>query len=154
MRKQFLLIFITALSSFYSFAQSNKPVYDSVLAKKLGADDYGMKQYVLAFLKADPNKSIDSASRTQLIQKHLKNIGLLAEEGKLVVAGPFLDKGDLAGIFIFNVTTIEEAKALTATDPAVKAGLFEIELRPWYGSAALMQVTNVHPTLQKKSITD
>jgi len=154
MRKQFLLLLVTALSSFYSFAQNNKPVYDSALAKKLGADDYGMKQYVMAFLKTGPNKNVDSASRIQLIQGHLKNIGRLANEGKLVIAGPFLDKGNLAGIFIFNVTTIEEARALTATDPAVKAGLFEIELHPWYGSAALMQVSSVHPTVQKKSITD
>lgn len=154
MRKQFLLLLITALSSIYVSAQNNKPVYDSVLAKKLGADDYGMKLYVMAFLKRGTNKNVDSASRAQLIQGHLKNIGRLAKEGKLVVAGPFLDKSDLAGVFVFNVTTIEEAKTLTASDPAVKAGLFEIELHPWYGSAALMQVISIHSTLQKKNITD
>ena len=150
----FLLLLITALSSIYVSAQNNKPVYDSVLAKKLGADDYGMKLYVMAFLKRGTNKNVDSASRAQLIQGHLKNIGRLAKEGKLVVAGPFLDKSDLAGVFVFNVTTIEEAKTLTASDPAVKAGLFEIELHPWYGSAALMQVISIHSTLQKKNITD
>ncbi|MGN6400353.1 MAG: YciI family protein [Flavisolibacter sp.] len=154
MRKQFLLLLITALSSIYISAQNNKPLYDSVLAKKLGADDYGMKLYVMAFLKRGTNKNVDSASRAQLIQGHLKNIGRLAKEGKLVVAGPFLDKSDLAGVFVFNVTTIEEAKTLTASDPAVKAGLFEIELHPWYGSAALMQVIGIHSTLQKKNITD
>lgn len=154
MRKQFLLLLITALSSIYVSAQNNKPVYDSVLAKKLGADDYGMKLYVMAFLKRVTNKNVDSASRAQLIQGHLKNIGRLAREGKLVVAGPFLDKSDLAGVFVFNVTNIEEAKTLTASDPAVKAGLFEIELHPWYGSAALMQVISIHSTLQKKNITD
>lgn len=154
MRKQFLLLLITALSSIYISAQNNKPLYDSVLAKKLGADDYGMKLYIMAFLKRGTNKNVDSANRAQLIQGHLKNIGRLAKEGKLVVAGPFLDKSDLAGVFVFNVTTIEEAKTLTASDPAVKAGLFEIELHPWYGSAALMQVIGIHSTLQKKNITD
>jgi hypothetical protein len=29
-----------------------------------------------------------------------------------------------------------------------------MELHPWYGSAALMQVVEVHGTLQKVSITD
>ncbi|MGN6164593.1 MAG: YciI family protein [Flavisolibacter sp.] len=154
MRKQFLLLLITALSSFYVSAQNTKPVYDSVLAKKLGADNYGMKQYVMVFLKTGPNKNIDSAGKIQLLQDHLKNIGRLANEGKLVMAGPFLDGGNLAGIFIFNVTTIEEAKALTATDPAIKAGMFEIELHPWYGSAALMQVVGIHATVQRQSITD
>ena len=51
---------------------------------------------------------------------HLKNITRLAKEGKPVVAGSFLDDGDIRGIYIFDVETIEEAKALTETDPAIK----------------------------------
>jgi uncharacterized protein len=147
-----LLLLASLLFALAAFSQE-KTGYDSVLAKKWGADEYGMKQYVLAFLKKG-SKTVDSSQRNQLLQGHLKNIGRLAKEGKLLLAGPFLDKGDLAGIFIFNVTTIEEAKNLVATDPAVKAGLFSIELHPWYGSAALMEVGNLHRNVQKNSITD
>jgi uncharacterized protein YciI len=154
MRPFSVLLTAALLFSISGFAQDTKPAYDSVLAKKLGADDYGMKQYVMAFLKKGHNKGIDSAQRSQLIQAHLKNIGRMAKEGKLAVAGPFLDNTDLAGVYIFNVTTIEEAKALTAADPAVKAGVFDIELHPWYGSAMLMQVASQHASVQKKSITD
>jgi uncharacterized protein len=150
MRPLFLLSAL--LLTLASFSQ-DKTGYDSVLAKKWGADQYGMKQYVMAFLKKG-TKTVDSSERSQLIQGHLKNIGRLAKEGKLLLAGPFLDKGDLAGIFIFNVTTIEEARNLVATDPAVKAGLFDMELHPWYGSAALMEVGNLHRKAQKISITD
>jgi uncharacterized protein len=146
------LLLASLLFALAAFSQE-KTGYDSVLAKKWGADEYGMKQYVLAFLKKG-SKAVDSSQRNQLLQGHLKNIGRLAKEGKLLLAGPFLDKGDLAGIFIFNVTTIEEAKNLVATDPAVKAGLFAIELHPWYGSAALMEVGNLHRSVQKTSITD
>jgi hypothetical protein len=49
---------------------------------------------------------------------------------------------------------VEEAKELTLTDPAVKAGAFEIELHPWYGSAALIEAAALHKKIQKKSITD
>ena len=150
MRSLFLLSAL--LLTLTSFSQ-DKTGYDSVLAKKWGADQYGMKQYVMAFLKKG-TKTVDSSERSQLIQGHLKNIGRLAKEGKLLLAGPILDKGDLAGIFIFNVTTIEEARNLVATDPAVKAGLFDMELHPWYGSAALMEVGNLHRKAQKISITD
>ena len=143
---------IALLFTLTTFSQ-HQTGYDSVLAKKWGADEYGMKQYVLAFLKKG-SKTVGSSQRNELLQGHLKNIGRLAKEGKLLLAGPFLDKGDLAGIFIFNVTTIEEAKNLVATDPAVKAGLFAIELHPWYGSAALMEVGNLHRSVQKTSITD
>ena len=147
-----VLLLIALLFTLTTFSQ-HQTGYDSVLAKKWGADEYGMKQYVLAFLKKG-SKTVDSSQRNELLQGHLKNIGRLAKEGKLLLAGPFLDKGDLAGIFIFNVTTIEEAKNLVATDPAVKAGLFAIELHPWYGSAALMEVGNLHRSVQKTSITD
>ena len=131
---------------------NEKPVFDSALAKKLGADDYGMKRYVMAFLKEGENKSLDSAASAALQVAHLKNIIRLADEGKLIVAGPFLDNKQVRGIFIFNVSTIEEAKQLTATDPAIKAGVLEMELRPWYGSAALIEATQMHKSIQRKSI--
>lgn len=131
-----------------------KPVYDAALAKKLGADEYGMKRYVMAFLKKGPNRITDSVVAMKLQMAHLKNIGRLAKEGKLIVAGPFLDDQDIRGIFIFNVETIEEAKKLTETDPAIQAGALIMELHPFYCSAALMEVVPIHKTIQAKSITD
>jgi uncharacterized protein len=128
--------------------------YDSVLAKKLGADQYGMKHYVMAFLKTGPNQITDLLKRTEMQKAHLKNIIRLANEGKLVVAGPFLDDQPVEGIFIFNVETIEEAKALTNTDPAIQSGELIMELRPWYGSAALIEITALHQKIQKKSVVD
>src|SRR5688500_6713262 len=97
--------------------------------------------------KSRPNqKHVDTEE--QAIQKaHMDNIHRMADEGKLILAGPFMDKGELRGIYIFNVTTLEEAQKLTETDPAVKAGRLIMELHPWYGSAALMQVNATHKTL-------
>ena len=126
--------------------------YDSTLAAKLGADDYGMRKYVMAFLKAGPNQDQDSATASQLQRAHLENIFRLADEGKLALAGPFLDRGELRGVYVFNVSTIEEAQALTETDPAIKAGRLVMELHPWYGSAATMMVNDWHKKVQKKKI--
>ncbi|MEN0056315.1 MAG: YciI family protein [Mucilaginibacter sp.] len=156
MKKLILLAVIIAfgMNCFAQNNQTTKPVYDAALAKKLGADQYGMKKYVMAFLKKGPNRLQDSAARMQLQMAHLKNITRLAEEGKLVVAGPFMDDQEIRGIFIFNVETLEEAKKLTETDPAVKAGSLVMELHPFYCSAALMEVNSIHNKLQSKSITD
>lgn len=132
--------------------ESSEMTYDSILAAKLGADDYGMKKYVMAFLKAGPNQDQDSATAAQLQRAHMDNIFRMADEGKLAVAGPFLDGGELRGVYVFNVTTIEEAKALTETDPAIKAGRLVMELHPWYGSAATMMINDWHKKLQKKKI--
>ncbi len=126
--------------------------FDSTLAKKLGADKYGMHRYVMAFLKVGPNRSQDSTLAAQLQRAHLDNITRLAEAGKLVLAGPFLDNGDLRGIYIFDVPTIEEAIELTQTDPAIKAGRLIMEMHPWYGSAAIIQINEIHNRLSQEDI--
>lgn len=133
---------------------STEVQYDSILAKKYGADDYGMKKYVMAFLKKGPNRDLPKEEADALQMQHMEHIGKMAEEGKLVAAGPFLGDGDLRGIYVFNVNSIEEAKALTSADPAIIAGSLEMELMEWYSSAALMGINEVHNTLSKKPITE
>ena len=83
----------------------------------------------------------------------MNNIQRMANEGKLCVAGPFLEKGEIRGIYIFNVTTIEEARKLTETDPLIKSGGLIMELHQWYGSAALQQINTIHSTITKTSFS-
>jgi uncharacterized protein YciI len=127
---------------------STKSVYDEALARRLGGEN-GLKKYVMAFLKAGPNRSGDSTTRAQLQKAHMDNIQRMADEGKLMVAGPFLDNQPLRGIYIFNVETLEEAKALTETDPAVKAGSLVMELHPWMASATLQEIPRLHKSIVK-----
>jgi uncharacterized protein YciI len=108
-----------------------------------------MKVYVMAFLKKGPNRNQDSGEAARLQAAHMANIQRMAEEGTLVLAGPFMDDGDLRGIYVFNVPTVEDARKLTETDPAVKSGRLAMELHPWYGSAALMEVTRIHRTIRE-----
>jgi len=129
-------------------------IYDSTNAQKYGADEYGMKKYVMAFLKRGSNRSLDADSSNALQMGHMENISRMAEEGKLVLAGPFFGDQDLRGIYIFNVATIEEAEALTNSDPAIQAGVLEMELMEWYGSAALMAVNDIHNSLSKREIIE
>lgn len=124
--------------------------YDAALATTLGADENGMKTYVMAFLKAGPNRNRPREEAQKLQAAHRANIDRLAAEGKLVLAGPFADDGVLRGIYIFNVKTVAEAEALTNTDPAIQAGQLVMELHPWYGTAALMMVNEVHARIEKK----
>ncbi len=145
------------LLSFISFAQKKYPprkphsIYDSTLAKKLKADDYGMRKYIMCFLKTGLNKTLTLDSLNKSQSAHFNYIKQLIAQGKLVVEGSFLDDTALEGIFIFNVQTVEEAKVLADADPAVKAGALIMELHPWYGSAALIEVPTTQKKIQKKS---
>lgn len=146
MNYKYLLIIIFTVH--VSFGQTvvkdttiSNPNYDSVLAEKLGADDYGMKSYFLVILKTGTNTTADDAMISKSFRGHMDNINKLVESGQLIVAGP-LGKNDnqYRGIFILNnIKTMEEADALLQTDLAIKNGLLAYELYPWYGSAALSE---------------
>jgi uncharacterized protein YciI len=134
-------------------AENIEPMkFNPELAKALGADEYGMKSYVMAFLKRGPNRERSEAEADSLQRAHLDNIKRMAADGKLVVAGPFLDNSEIRGIYIFNVETIEEAKALSETDPAIQAGSLILELKPWYGPAGLQKLMEIQATISEKSI--
>jgi uncharacterized protein YciI len=86
------------------------------------------------FLKKEPNRKDgdDKDPKIQDLQKaHLANINRLAEEKKLVMAGPFGDNGELRGVFVFRVGSMKEAQELATTDPMIKIDRLRIELHPW-----------------------
>ena len=92
-------------------------------------------------------------SASKVITKNFKGEEILRQT--IINNTPFYgNDDDLKGIYIFNVETIEEAEALTNSDPAIKAGSLRMELKKWYGSAALLEVNQIHKTLTKKSIAE
>jgi uncharacterized protein YciI len=130
-----------------------KAAFDQALATKVGADDYGMRNYVLVILKTGPTRVPDGAERTEMFRGHLANINRLSAAGKMAVAGPFSGEmpGGWRGLFVLAVADVEEAKQLVATDPVIVKGEMVAEYHKWYGSAALMLVPDAHPTVAKKS---
>lgn len=131
---------------------SGPPQFDAALAEEFGADDYGMKSYVMTVLKTGPANITDADERNTIFRGHFANMKKLAEEKKLVLAGPFVDDKEKRGLYIFNVETIEEARELVKTDPAVEAGIFVPEFTKYYGSAALMGVNETHLKIQKTAV--
>lgn len=133
-------------------ARSDKPAFDAELAKKTGADDNGMRRYVLVILKTGPTRVPDGDARKAMFAGHMANIQRLSKEGKLALAGPFMgDTGGWRGLFVLAVDDIEQAKALVATDPVIINGEMVAEYHHWYGSAATMLVGGLHETLAKQS---
>lgn len=148
------ILIMLILSMYCGSANAQPAKFDPELAQRLGADEHGMKTYVFAVLKTGKTRIEDPKEANKLQNEHLKNIIRLSEEDKLVLAGPFVNGGDQRGVYVFDVRTIDEAKKLVETDPAIKAGLFEFDLRLWYASAALREVSGIHMKIQKKSIIE
>lgn len=152
-----LKVFITLsiLLTTLSFAQEKKKEkvkFNQELATSLGADQYGMKAYTIVMLTTG-TKIDDKAKMGALMKGHMANIGKLADEGKIIAAGPFLEKNkeNYRGMFIFNTKSKEEAEQWVKTDPAVQAGVFSYEIFPWYGSAALPLYLKHHEEISKEN---
>lgn len=87
------------------------------------------KTYSIVFLnKKLDAEPIDKETQTKLFEGHMANINRLAQEGKLLTAGPFDGGG---GIFILNTTSLSEAEAWISTDPAVQANRWNTEILPF-----------------------
>jgi uncharacterized protein YciI len=112
--------------------------------------EWAMRTYILALLFRGANRPADPARVEELFRGHMANSARMYEAGKLLIAGPLLDKDDLRGIWIFDSESIDEVKALVAGDPAVAEGMFRVEYHPWYSAKGITikrpDVTDMPPT--------
>ena len=102
------------------------------------APKYEMANYIVGFLVRPPGAPAKTPEESKRIQEgHMSHIRKMADSGKLIVAGPFTDDGDLRGMLIFKDVTIEEARKMVDGDPAVQAGRLAVRLHPWFAGKGL-----------------
>ncbi len=98
------------------------------------------QKFTFVFLNKKPDAEVITPEQSKKIMEgHMANINRLAQEGKLISAGPFEGGG---GIFILNTTSVDEAKAWLDTDPGVQAKRWNIEIfayTPRIGSACAVK---------------
>ncbi len=129
----------------------NAQTFNKKLADSLGADEYGMRYYVLAILKTGPNKTDDKEKLNALFKGHMDNIDKMAKGGRLVVAGPMRkNANEYRGIFILNVKTIADAEKLLRDDPVIRERIMTADFYEWYGSAALPKYLPFHEDIRQK----
>ncbi len=126
-----LFAFVLAIIVAFSITPCLSQTQDTTTNISKDEPQYEMKTYYLVLLYRGPNRSQDSVTVQKLQEGHMANIKRLAAEGKLVIAGPFLDDTDLRGIFIFTADSLEEVQQLCDTDPAIQAGRLRAEIHPW-----------------------
>ena len=139
-----------ACSRAQQLPEAPKPAYDPALAKAIGADERGMRSYVLVVLKTGPNRVPAGPERDEMFKGHFANMKRLSVEGKLVLAGPFDGVDGWRGLFIFASNDIEETRQLVSTDPVVAKGEMVGEFHKYYGTAALMLVRDLYEKVAQK----
>jgi uncharacterized protein YciI len=126
--------------------KTTKELKEELIAKGYQVFDYVdektkdttlMQQYFIAFLKSGPNSSQSEEEASKLQAAHLAHLGKMYELGYADISGPFGDDGEIRGITIYNVATLEMADSLANADPMVKAGRLVIELHPWWAGKGL-----------------
>lgn len=145
MRKLLMLAMLGA-------ALSLQPVraQDVELAKSLGANENGMRSYVLVLLRTGPTRVPDGPQRDAMFKGHFANMERLGKEKKLVMAGPLDGVDGLRGLLVFATADLDEAKALVATDPVIINGEMVAECHKFFSSAALMALGDIHERIRKK----
>lgn len=94
----------------------------------------GMTRYVFGFLKSFPNrKNLPEEELNRIQAGHLAHLTKLAGQQVLVAAGPVANGGDIRGIVILKVDSVERAIELEKDDPAVTNQRLVMEFRPWMG---------------------
>ena len=88
----------------------------------------------MCFLHRADRSAFSEEELAEIQSGHLAYLNKLSEEKKICLAGPFGDDEDLRGIVLYRIPEIEEARKLASEDPAVKAGILTVELRPWWGA--------------------
>lgn len=125
--------------------------YDAALARSVGADEHGMRRYVLVILRSGPTPVPAGAQRDEMFRGHFANMKRLSDEGKLVLAGPLGGDDGARGIFVLAVPDVAQARELVATDPVVIQGEMVAEYHPYFGSAALMLIPGLHEKVARKA---
>ena len=101
------------------------------MAQSAAALPPGMKQYWFVMLQKGPKRDQPAAEAQRLQEGHMANMERYAKEGKLHIAGPFMDDGDWRGIFILDVPNRDDAERMCKDDPAVQAGRLACDIHPW-----------------------
>jgi uncharacterized protein len=97
-----------------------------------------MTHYVLGLFRRAPGRLPVPEDEAERIQEgHLAHLRRLRESGDLIASGPFEEDADLRGVLLFSTASVDRARKLTNSDPALTNGRLVLDLYTWYAPAGL-----------------
>ncbi|MEM9082928.1 MAG: YciI family protein [Planctomycetota bacterium] len=109
--------------------------------------------YTFVLLKTGPKSGTYSQEESQdIFHGHMANMQRLADEGTLIIAGPFFGATDQnwRGLLVFDEPDLDRATSHVSTDPGIKAGVFIAEVVPMNASPMLREALRLEQELQAK----
>jgi len=94
-----------------------------------------LQRFQLVLLRRpDGAPEYDDKTLARIQREHVGFYASMREAGHVVTNGPVLDQPDarLRGIAIFTAGSVDRARELANTDPAVQAGRLEVEAMTWW----------------------
>lgn len=111
--------------------------------------------YTLVLLKTGPKSGqLSPSENQQAFQGHFANMARLADEHKLVLAGPFgAQRHDDAvrGLFVLDTGQRSEAIAWASSDPTTQAGVFTLEYHDFATDAPLVAALDRDLAMRKQA---
>lgn len=86
-----------------------------------------LRSYFLAF-KVTP--AVPKEMSTEIFERHQAYIRQQIEKKVYQLVGPVTDGGRIRGVTILTASSAAEAKRIVAADPAVQAGVLDVEIHP------------------------
>jgi uncharacterized protein YciI len=86
-----------------------------------------LRSYFIVF-KVTP--ALPKPMSSEIFAKHQAYIREQTEKKVYQLVGPVTDGGRIRGITILSAASAEEAKTIVGADPAVRAGVLDIEVHP------------------------
>jgi len=115
------------------------------------------RAYVFVYLILNEPERFTRADMGEAMQGHFDNMAKLADEEKLLIAGPLAEpriSPQHRGIFVLNAETIEEGRKIASTDPAVRAGIFKMEMYTFTTDAPLLRLPQLERDAEAARLAD
>lgn len=115
-----------------------------------------MQDYTFVFIRTGPAKDLTPEQSKEAFAGHFANMKRLADEGELLVAGPFGEPRapENRGIFVIDEAEVDKGLALAQTDPAVRAGVFVLAAYRFSTDLPLRDLPRMEKEDEEKRLAD
>ena len=116
-----------------------------------------MRTFTFVYILTGPATELDPKTQQEAFAGHFSNMTRMAEEGDLLVAGPYgpmKSDPNLRGLWIFTTDSTDRALELASTDPPGKLGIFVFEAVQLVTDDQLLELPRLEKEDEERRLAD